>query len=34
MHIPERYIYTRIYTSLTILIISKNYTKANESIVG
>ena len=28
------YIYTRIYTCLAIPITSKNYTKANESIVG
>ena len=28
------HIYTRIYTYLAILIISKNYTKVNESIVG
>ena len=28
------YIDTRIYTCLAILIISENYTKANESIVG
>jgi hypothetical protein len=28
------YTYTRIYTYLAILIISENYTKANESIVG
>ena len=28
------YIYTRIYISLTILIASEHYTKANKSIVG
>jgi len=28
------HIYNRIYIYLTILIISKNYTKVNKSIVG
>jgi len=28
------YIYTRIYIYIAILIISKNYIKANESIAG